>query len=235
MPLDCEDEGSHKQNVSLKNDFDTVVRYGETTVELNANGSVIVNTKGRTITCENSSVTIRVPANDTKTGEKITALAADIARKYGHATITFNHLLAAVLQTAPQQIDGAFGSKIRAATLMSLLEKDLKNTESNPQTLLPGSNFAFSETASAALSQTKDAIKRWNSDRFFGLELIHSMLKAGRVPHSESSVTLQYVDMVVSSCKTLDAAKEVRAMIDKFGAASGETAVRVIRYDMGQP
>jgi hypothetical protein len=57
-------EGSgKKQTISLGSDFDAVVRYGETTVELNADG-VIVKTKGNVIVYTNGDVKVRPAAND---------------------------------------------------------------------------------------------------------------------------------------------------------------------------
>src|ERR1035437_1920943 len=57
-------EGSgKKQTISLGSDFDAVVRYGETTVELNADG-VIVKTKGNVIVYTNGGVKVRPAAKD---------------------------------------------------------------------------------------------------------------------------------------------------------------------------
>jgi hypothetical protein len=64
-------EGSgKKQTISPGSDCDAVVQYGETTVELNADG-VIVKTKGNVIVYTNGDVKVRPAANDDRksTGE----------------------------------------------------------------------------------------------------------------------------------------------------------------------
>jgi hypothetical protein len=56
--------GGKKQDISLGSDFDAVVRHGGTTVELKADGNVIVITKGNAIVYANGDVTVRPSAND---------------------------------------------------------------------------------------------------------------------------------------------------------------------------
>ena len=53
-----------KQEISLGDDFDAVVRYGGTTVELNADGNVTVKTKGNAVVYTNGDVKVRPAAND---------------------------------------------------------------------------------------------------------------------------------------------------------------------------
>src|SRR5258708_6921449 len=58
-------EGSgKKQEISLGDDFDAVVRYGGTTVKLSASGGVIVKTKGDAVVYTNGDVKVRPAAND---------------------------------------------------------------------------------------------------------------------------------------------------------------------------
>jgi hypothetical protein len=53
-----------KQEISLGDDFDAVVRYGGITVELNADGNVTVKTKGNAVVYTNGDVKVRPAAND---------------------------------------------------------------------------------------------------------------------------------------------------------------------------
>jgi hypothetical protein len=64
-------EGGRKQEISLGDDFDAVVRYGSTTVELSASGSVIVKTKGDAVIYTNGDVKVRPAANDRIIGEGV--------------------------------------------------------------------------------------------------------------------------------------------------------------------
>jgi Protein of unknown function (DUF1566) len=65
-------EGSgKKQEISLGDDFDAVVRYGGTTVELSASGSVIVKMKGDAVIYTNGDVKVRPAANDRIIGEGV--------------------------------------------------------------------------------------------------------------------------------------------------------------------
>src|SRR5260370_38412708 len=58
-------EGSgRKQEIPLGDDFDAVVRYGGTTVELSADGNVTVKTKGDAVVYTNGDVKVRPAAND---------------------------------------------------------------------------------------------------------------------------------------------------------------------------
>jgi Protein of unknown function (DUF1566) len=58
-------EGSNKtQEISLGSDFDAVVRYGGTTVELSSGGDVVVKTKGNAVVYTNGDVKVRPAAND---------------------------------------------------------------------------------------------------------------------------------------------------------------------------
>ena len=58
-------EGSgKKQEISLGDDFDAVVRYGGTTVELSADGNVTVKTRGNAVVYTNGDVKVRPAAND---------------------------------------------------------------------------------------------------------------------------------------------------------------------------
>src|SRR5437660_450820 len=58
-------EGSgRKQEISLGDDFDAVVHYGGTTVELSPNGSVILKTNGDAVVYTNGDVKVRPAAND---------------------------------------------------------------------------------------------------------------------------------------------------------------------------
>jgi hypothetical protein len=53
-----------KQEISLGTDFDAVVRYGGTTVELSADGNVTVRTMGNAVVYTNGDVMVRPAAND---------------------------------------------------------------------------------------------------------------------------------------------------------------------------
>jgi hypothetical protein len=58
-------DGSGKtQEISLGSDFDAVVRYGGTTVELKADGNLVVKTNGNTTVYTNGDVKVRPAAND---------------------------------------------------------------------------------------------------------------------------------------------------------------------------
>lgn len=59
-------EGSGKaQDISLENESDAVVRYGGTTVELYADGNIVVNSNGDVTVHTNGNVKLR-PADDEK-------------------------------------------------------------------------------------------------------------------------------------------------------------------------
>jgi hypothetical protein len=66
METTMADGNSKTQEISLGSDFDAVVRYGETTVELKADGNVVVKTNGNATVYTSGDVKVRPAANDDK-------------------------------------------------------------------------------------------------------------------------------------------------------------------------
>jgi hypothetical protein len=58
------DGNSKTQQISLGDDFEAVVRYGGTIVELSPSGDVVVKTKGNAVVYTNGDVKVRPAAND---------------------------------------------------------------------------------------------------------------------------------------------------------------------------
>ncbi|HTK84313.1 MAG TPA: ATP-dependent Clp protease ATP-binding subunit [Patescibacteria group bacterium] len=163
------------------------------------------------------------PGGNSGSGEnaekQIRRLASDKAREYGHATITFNHVLLALVSRNPRDVDAVLGPKIKAASLMRMLDNDLKNVKNHPQDLLPGGKVELGTETGRMLKRADLAARNWSKpEDMFGGELLYAMLSSGKVDKNERSTTLDYVDMTLSVNKTLDAAQECRKSVDKLAA-----------------
>ena len=187
------------------------------------------------------------PGNDApkdSVQQQIEKLAEAKARALGHATVTFTHLLYALLKKDPQEIDSLLKPWPRLKTLPTIVEKDLIR---RPKTLESAdSPIELSAEAAQVLRRAQVLSKKnWGSDRIFAAELLYAMLergkfgevpppKAGQDPKewekirdaamSEQSPTIAYIRGILSS-NTYDEATakaECRKLIDQFAAARGE-------------
>lgn len=215
-----------KQEITLQKDFDAVVTYGDTVVELHTDGSTVVKIGGHSTTYANGNVSAQpaplpVVHNDEEY-TRILDLAVAEARKYGHATVGFNHVLAAIIKVRPQELADILGPKFKVSTLAAMLDKDMGQIKSHPQDLVPGSTFRMGPETFHAMENARATTRHWRTDRLYAAELLYSMLSAGKVRRDERSITLDYIDMSLSNYRVLNAYDVSREAIDKYAGTIGE-------------
>src|ERR1035437_4413136 len=128
---------------------------------------------------------------------EITSLAEQTARQYKHATITFNHLLYALIKRNPQEFDNIMGPKIRSSQLLEMLERDMKNVADHPRDLKspPDDDIKLGKKSGQVLTNAEvDSDRNWGSDRLFAAELLHAMIAAGKIENKgERSTTVTFI------------------------------------------